>query len=109
MLDPKTLEAIKNASKTASESQIIHIEVGNGFAYGSVTISSAGNKPVIQELSTELEWTFQEGGTQKNPCMMHRTSEEFKDGATALSIGEAIRDDLEAKGYSFQFSVKAYR
>jgi hypothetical protein len=105
MLDPKTLEAIKSASQTALKSQIIHIEVGNGFAYGSVTISSAGNKPVIQELASELEWDFQEGGL----CMMHSTTEEFKDGATALSIGEAIKADLEAKGYSVQYTVKAYR
>lgn len=108
MLSQQTLNAIKNQSQATAKSQIIHIEVGNGFAYGSVTVSS-GNKQAIQELATELEWAFQEGGTQKNPCMMHRTGEEFKDGKTALFIGETVKADLEAKGFSVQYAVKAYR
>ena len=106
MLDQKTLDAIKNASQTKPKPQIIHIEVGNGFAYGAVTISSTGNKQAIQELSTELGWTFRDGGTQN---MLYRTGAEFQDGQTAIAVGEAIKTDLESKGFQVKSETKAYR
>jgi hypothetical protein len=108
MLDPKTLDAIKSASQAKPKPQIIHIEIANGFAYGAVTIGSAGNKQAIQELATELGWTFREGGTQ-DAGMMYRTGAEFKDGKTAISIGETIRTDLESKGFQADSKVKGYR
>jgi hypothetical protein len=108
MLDQKTLNKIKNQSRVPQSSQIIHIEIGNGFAYGAVTIGSTGNKQAIQELSDELGWTFRSGGTQ-NANMMYRTGEEFKDGQTAISIASTIKADLESKGFQVKTEQKTYR
>ena len=103
MLDQKTLNEIKNQSRVPQSSQIIHIEIGNGFAYGDVTIGSMGNKQVIKELSDELGWTFRSVG------MMCRTGEEFKDGQTAISIASIIKAALESKGFRVASETTAYK
>jgi hypothetical protein len=109
MLSSHALNAIKQHSEPAKpDPQIIHIEIGNGFAYGSVTIGSIGNKQIIEDLSKQLEWKYQEGGTQ-NKNMMYRTGQEFKDGFNAIAVGNVIKSDLEGKGFVVQLETKAYR
>jgi hypothetical protein len=109
MLSSHALNAIKQHSEpTKPDPQVIHIEIGNGFAYGSVTIGSPSNKQAIKDLSIQLEWRYQEGGTQ-NKNMMYRTGQEFKDGFNAIAVGNVIKSELESKGFTVQLETKAYR
>lgn len=109
MLNPKSLDLIKQQLQTESpKTRIISIEVGNGFAYGHVIISSPVDKDFIYSLAVQLEWTYKEGGTT-NKNQMYRTSQEFKDGKNAIAVGEVIRDDLISKGWQVDYQVKPYR
>lgn len=108
MLSTESLNEIKKQASVTEKSRIVFIEIGNGFDYGSVTVGSANNQQVIQDLSTQLEWVFKKDGTQ-NINMMYRTGCEFKNGEAAKAIAGIIKRDLESNGFQVQTETKAYR
>lgn len=109
MLTPESLSLINQALSTESQKpRVIYIEVGNGFAYGHVIVSSPSQKEPIRELATQLEWDYKEGETT-NKDQMYRTAQEFKDGKNAIVVGEVIRNDLTSKGWQVEYKIKPYR
>lgn len=109
MLSIESLNAIKQQSESANQkSKTIYIEIGSGFAYGSVTIGSASDKETIRGLADQLEWIYKEGATE-NKNMMYRTNSKFEDGKHAIAVGNVIENDLKGKGYQVKSEVKTYR
>jgi len=109
MLDPKTLEQIKQTSTAAQQvPKVIAIEIGIGFRFGKVVVGSPTEKELIKDLSTQLEWDYKEGGTT-DVEVMYRTLCEFKNPEDAVSVGDAIKRDLTSKGYQIKSKDKTYQ